>query len=92
MPESIQEWLVSQGFSIDADNQYFRKYSPSGDLTKIPVSALVGRSLAVFKILASKEGWVTDSQPKRNPEIQAKLDQLQKKWGITSLNLVENLK
>lgn len=84
MPESIQDYLVSQGYAIDEENGFFRKYSLNGDLTKIPFSAIAKTGdITSFKALASKEGWVSDNQPKSNAEMATALQQLQKAWGYT---------
>ena len=50
MPQSIQGWLLSEGFKIEGD--HFVK----GDV-KIPFTEIIGHSLHSFQTKAFRQGW-----------------------------------
>ena len=55
MPENIQDWLLSQGFTIEPDR--FVK----GEIT-LPFTELSGHSLGSFKTKAFRQGWVKPAE------------------------------
>ena len=50
MPQSIQEWLLKEGFTVEGD--HFVKGT-----VKIPFAEIIGHSLESFKRKAFRQGW-----------------------------------
>jgi len=52
--ESIQEYLIKSGFIISQSDEYFYKYTATGDRIEVPFSVLTGHNLESFKNLLEK--------------------------------------
>lgn len=57
MPESIQDWLISEGFCVDQDNGCFQKGA-----NKVPFSDIIGHSLDSFKKNLKSKGWSAEEE------------------------------
>lgn len=63
MKESIQEFLLSQGFTVN-ESQYTFSMWRSGYLRiEIPFSALAGHTVESFQRIALDKGWITPEAP-----------------------------
>lgn len=51
MPQSIQDWLISEGFKI-GDGEFIK------DDIKIPFTDIIGYSVGSFKEKAFRRGWM----------------------------------
>jgi hypothetical protein len=55
---SIQDFLVSLGFSVDQDQGQFAKWSTGWQQVVIPFSELAGHTVATFSRKAQLRGWI----------------------------------
>jgi hypothetical protein len=69
--ESIQDFLVSLGFSIDLEQGQFTKWITGWQYIHIPFSELAGHTVATFREKALKRGWLLTEEPPSSPEQQA---------------------
>jgi hypothetical protein len=56
--ESIQDLLVSLGFTIDQEQGHFSKWSTGWQFVTIPFSELAGHTIASFIEKARRRGWI----------------------------------
>lgn len=59
--ESIQDWLVAQGFQVDLISQTFFRWTNDYRKVSIPFADLMGQTIDTFKQKALNKEWVTES-------------------------------
>ncbi len=63
MPESIQDLLTREGYTIDQSAGTFTKLYAGFHLVEIPFSALSGHTLETFRRFAKAKKWIGDDTP-----------------------------
>ena len=58
--ESIQDLLVSLGFTIDQEQGQFSKWHTGWQFTAIPFSELTGHTVSSFIAKARRRGWLPE--------------------------------
>lgn len=55
---SIQDFLISQGFAVNALEETFTKWQSGWKRVEIPFPALAGHTLESFQRMAKDKGWI----------------------------------
>lgn len=67
--DSIQDFLIAYGFSIDQEGARFHKWVNGWIHVEIPFSAMAGETVASFFAKAQRNGWIEDETVTASPAI-----------------------
>jgi len=60
--ESIQELLVSTGFTVDQEQGQFSKWHTGWQFISIPFAELAGHTVGSFREKAKRRGWFPEEE------------------------------
>lgn len=69
--QSIQDFLISLGFSVDQEQGQFSRWNTAWQFVAIPFSELAGHTVTTFIEKAQRRGWLPEESLMSSPEQDA---------------------